>query len=102
MSEPTVEEVREALKVMNGSHRIALMLKGFEGDHRVWWDHDAVKVAMAAARSWMDAAEPDIGEAAKVLGRFFGSGMTHFDLLEIADQTIAAAFGDNNLIRRAE
>ena len=59
--------------------------KGDDFQHRP----EAQTVLDAARR----VANPDIGEAAKVLGRFFGSGMTQFDLLEIADQTVTAALG---------
>ena len=89
MSEPTVEEVREALKLWD------------EGWHPVSTEQDTKLMvkAFAAARLWVDAAEPDMGaaiDAANIDSDDF-HGMDDY-----ARSIIAAAFGDNNLIRRTE
>ncbi len=79
MSEPTVEEVREALKfaAINTAE---------------------VHTLAKAARLWVDVAEPDIEAAIRTLDNEFRVGEPE----EWMGKIIAAAFGDNNLIRRAE
>ena len=86
MSDPTVEEVREALTDWDA----------LDKDEGV----EPVATLVAAARLWVDAAEPDIEAAAQTMtgGEYYTEDF-HRETAKIA---IAAAFGDNTLIRRAD
>ena len=104
MSEPTVEEVKNAL-AWNTSLNIEAVL----------YDKEPSLVqpyldVVAAARLFVDAAEPDLEAADNAFVEWFGYmvGAGYLTVNKpMADkqpdrQIIAAAFGDNNLIRRAE
>ena len=88
MTEPTVEEVREAL---------AMGPIGKDPSGRV-------AVIEAAARLWVDAAEPDIEAAIARYQQMIESDMEGADWNydEFTAGIVAAAFGDNTLIRRAD
>ena len=92
MSDPTVEEVREALDITERSQVELVDVGEFT---------KALDVVVAAARLWVDAAAPDIEAASKaVWGMQASSDLGNPKTL--AEEAVAAAFGDNNLIRRAE
>ena len=92
MSEPTVEEVREAL------------------DRWYQWDDDDLSIGkdhpfwpmVAAARLWVDAAEPDYEAVASVkIWGDIGGIPPPVDVRQ-AKSVVDVAFGDNTLIRRAD
>ncbi len=87
MSDPTVEEVREALDITERSQFELVDVGEFT---------KALDVVVAAARLWVDAAEPDTAAAIDARMNYISTNR------EDVSQIIAAAFGDNNLIRRAE
>ena len=92
MSEPTVEEVREALDALPDAWPMG--------------SNSPMKRIVAAARLWVDAAEPDIEAAA---GKFYdldsalATDLTGWARKQwAAKEAVAAAFGDHTLIRRAD
>ena len=96
MSEPTVEEVRTALELLNEAAAIVLPLEP---------DHDALIVVFDAARRFVDAAEPDIIAARDKITPMIADMLDSRGTIEcavVAQVAITAAFGDNTLIRRAE
>ena len=90
MSDPTVEEVREALDITERSQFELVDVGEFT---------KALDVVVAAARLWVDAAEPDI----EAVGNLIHAEICVDRCVGWHGGTalIAAAFGDNNLIRRA-
>ncbi len=106
MSDPTVEEVREAVNVWANSQ-----------DYSPEWFH-AMEVLLVIARLFVDAAEPDIEAAGEAAWRvvaiekgLIDEGFEWDDLIasdsqsfwiDVGKAALAAAFGDNTLIRRAE
>jgi len=88
MTEPTVEEVREALKRWSQWDDDDLSIGK---DHPFW-------PLMAAARLWVDAAEPNMEAVKDLLEQDLE---VQLDIDEVRDY-VAAAFGDNTLIRRAK
>ena len=109
MSEPTVEEVREALE--RG-------LLAWEPTDWVKLDHADYELLVAVVRLFVDAAEPDIEAAGEAAWRvvaiekgLIDEGFEWDDLIasdsqsfwiDVGKAALAAAFGDNTLIRRAE
>ena len=87
MSDPTVEEVREALDITERSQFELVDVGEFT---------KALDVVVAAARLWVDAAEPDTAAAIDARMNYISTNR------EDVSQIIAAAFGDNNLIRRTK
>ena len=76
MSNPTVEEVREALDALPDAWPMG--------------SNSPMKRIVAAARLWVDAAEPDIEAAAEVLDPY----MVHpLDVMEATKATVNAALG---------
>ena len=96
MTEPTVEEVREALDNIE---------RNFTGQDKAGVPRAAaaldVMVLMKVTRLWLDAAEPDMEAAAKVDDEWIGTNDPRGRILK-ARAIIAAAFGDNTLIRRTK
>ena len=100
MSDPTVEKVREAV------------LWAEEGQPY----GPQIVALVAAARLWVDAAEPDIEAAIDGVLSYWLTGASRDTWLadwwttddaaetaaELVKVVIAAAFSDNNLIRRAD
>ena len=92
MGEPTVEEVREALKWS------ADILDLRADDVPPW----VYKILITTTRLWVDAAEPDIEAARNILYPSIDGTPVADDVGWVETRAaIAAAFGDNNLIRRA-
>ena len=87
MSEPTVEEVREALVWFAQATDTELSDDSNE---------PKLNAVEFAAQKWVDAAEPDIEAAVEARFNYISTSR------EDVTQIIAAAFGDNTLIRRAE
>ena len=93
MTDPTVEEVREAVRL------VEMMNSPIERFRK------GTTTVLAAARAWLDAPEPDIEAAIKALGRFWYKDIplpNQRVYEEEARIAVAAAFGDNTLIRRAD
>ncbi len=95
MSDPTVEEVREALDFWTTPQSQEQLMKP--------QSIPPLDAVLAAARLWVDAAEPDIEAAQQFLDAVINNLLPKRHNLAI-DVTfvLAAAFGDNTLIRRAD
>ncbi len=76
MSEPTVEEVREAIDLIDAG------MGGVVGIY------DAKETVLAAARLWVDAAEPDKDALRKFIN---GYGIYPYDMGKFVDGIVAAA-----------
>ena len=86
MSEPTIEEVKEVLVKWDKHHGP---------------DEPFMRPFVAAARLWVDAAEPDIEAVADALDGGIMTGPFEWRMNE-ARRLMGLALGDNNLIRRAD
>ena len=104
MTEPTVEKVREALEYYDRTVRPPM---------------PAVDLLAAAARLWVDAAEPNIEAMLRLLWEEFYSDMegnpsdldeaweynkewSEVQMVGLPERLLVAAFGDHTLIRRAD
>ncbi len=89
MTDPTVEEVREALERYEKHPGLSLA--------------DDPDLFVAVTRLWVAAAEPDIEAIVEVLNDAYGlvEGSLEYNR-SVAFAVIAAAFGGNTLIRRAD
>ncbi len=106
MSDPTVEKVREAL------NRLDRTVENWDRDEAI----ADVRIAVAAARLCVDAGQPDIEAAIDGVLSYWLTGASRDTWLadwwttddaaetaaELVKVVIAAAFSDNNLIRRAD